>query len=59
MSSNGPKCEELDVSKSSPLRFTKRTSMRGVATSLMGHKRSFVPCEGADTSQLLFATFRG
>jgi len=32
----GSKCEELRVSKVSPLYSTKRTSMKGVATSLMG-----------------------
>ncbi len=32
----GSKCEELRVSKVSPLYPTKRTSMKGVATSLMG-----------------------
>jgi hypothetical protein len=37
----GSKCEELRVSKVSPLYPTKRTSMKGVATSLMGEKRTF------------------
>ena len=32
----GSKCEELGVSKVGPLYPTKRTSMKGVATSLMG-----------------------
>jgi hypothetical protein len=32
----GSKREELSVSKSRPLYPAKRTSMRGVATSLMG-----------------------
>ncbi len=32
--------EELRVSKVSPLYSTKRTSMKGVATSLMGHFRT-------------------
>ena len=36
----GSKCEKLTVSKSSPQYPTKPTSMRGVATSLMGQKRS-------------------
>jgi hypothetical protein len=33
---SGSKREELSVSKSRPLYPAKRTSMRGVATSLMG-----------------------
>ncbi|MGY3116697.1 hypothetical protein ACVWXQ_000632 [Bradyrhizobium sp. S3.14.4] len=33
----GSKCEELRVSKISPLHPTKPTSMKGVVTSLMGH----------------------
>jgi hypothetical protein len=41
----GSKCEELSVSKSSPLRPAKRTAMRGVATSLMGQLRTIhQPC---------------
>jgi hypothetical protein len=35
--------EELRVSKVSPLYPTKRTSMKGVATSLMGHKLTTQP----------------
>jgi hypothetical protein len=35
----GSKCEELNVSKSSPLRPTERTSMRRAATSLNGMDR--------------------
>ena len=35
------KCEELRVSKVGPLYPTKRTSTKGVATSLMGHEQSF------------------
>jgi hypothetical protein len=34
----GSKCEERRVRKVSPLYSTKRTSMKGVAISLMGHK---------------------
>ena len=34
----GSKCEERRVRKVSPLYSTKRTSMKGVATSLMGQK---------------------
>ena len=37
----GSKCEERRVSKVSPLYSTKRTSMKGVAISLMGHKLIF------------------
>jgi len=32
----GSKCEKLTVSKSGPLHPTKRTAMRGAATSLNG-----------------------
>jgi hypothetical protein len=35
---SGSKCEELRVSKSSPLHPTKRTSTRSVVTSLMGYQ---------------------
>src|SRR5215831_12030846 len=35
----GSKCEKLTTGKSSPLCPTKRTSTRGVATSLMGQYR--------------------
>ena len=36
----GSKCEELRVGKVSPLYPTKRTSTKGVATSLMGHNQT-------------------
>ena len=40
----GSKCEELTLSKSSPLCPTKRTSMRGVATSLRARSRLIKWC---------------
>ncbi len=36
----GSNCEELNVSKPSPLRTRERTSMMRAATSLMGHNRT-------------------
>ena len=39
----GSKCEKLNVSKPGPLRPTKRTVMRPVGTSLMGHFRTLAP----------------
>lgn len=38
---SGSKCEELGVSKVSPLYPSKRTSMKGVATSRTGQRRPF------------------
>lgn len=37
----GSKCEDLKVSKSSPLRPTKRTLVPCSATSLMGQEQTF------------------
>jgi hypothetical protein len=37
----GSECEELNVSKSSPLHPVERTSMRRAAISLMGQQRKY------------------
>jgi len=49
----GPKCEELNLSKSSPPCLTERTSMGCAATSLMGpHPDS---CSAASLGQIVDA----
>ena len=50
---DGSKCEELRVSKSSPLRPTKRASMRGVVTSLMGQARKSLDHSTGSRRQLV------